>query len=181
MLLVVVLQSCDNRPKTNAENNTELISKAPTTIDRLEDFRSALRPDQELKIGKIYLDTVEFLFADFDYDYWLMHVRKNGNTVEFIIDKRYDFKRSEQLVVTWKVDSIWIVGNRESLYFSERLISAKQVIISPTNEIWQVEGDGYSLTVEAVDSIQFHAVKKTIRHNTQEITKITDFAKVKKC
>lgn len=49
-----------------------------------------------------------------------------------------------------------------------------------TNESWEIKEDNYAFTIEILDSVQFYAEQKAVKHETKEIEKITDLATAKK-
>ncbi|HIP32961.1 MAG TPA: hypothetical protein EYG86_09380 [Crocinitomicaceae bacterium] len=97
-------------------------------------FSSDLRPEQAVELGRIYTDTIEFSSYNDDYDYFLLFGEKNGKVVSLIYNwehydsSSYHFNPGDFLKITWKMDSIYIAGEGETLDFSEKAISAVKII-----------------------------------------------------
>lgn len=96
-------------------------------------FTSTIRPDEAILLNKIYVDTIQFKSYNEDGDYRLLFGRKDDQEVILIHEfyweqeKKYNFYENETLQITWKMDSIWIAGDGETLDFSETVIEAKRI------------------------------------------------------
>ncbi len=121
IVLILAFQSCKENIKGKDEKQIEKV-ETDDTVQR--SLSSQLR---QIDPGKVYTDTVEFINANYDYDYWFINTIKKGDTVSFIIDKEYDFRHGEKLEISWKIDSIWIAGDGERLDFAEWLVSVKRL------------------------------------------------------
>ena len=96
-------------------------------------FKSDIRPNLKIILNKIYTDTIEFGAYNDNYDYWYLEGKKNGNEIRLIYnwkegtESKYDFKYGDILKVQWKMDSIFIAGDGETLDFAERVIDAVKI------------------------------------------------------
>ncbi len=95
------------------------------------DFKNNIRPNQKLKLHTVYTDTIQFIKYNDDYDYFFIEAKKNNKDVGLIytwdITKKYDFKKHDLIKVQWKIDSIHIAGDGETLSFSEYAINAEKI------------------------------------------------------
>lgn len=122
ILLNLTFQSCEN--KTQKTTKTE---KQKETISIPSKFKSPLRPNEKLELGKIYTDKVKYVKFDDNGDNWLVVVEKNNDTIGLIYDKdQSDFFRGEELEIQWKIDSIRYAGDPEFLNYTEFLVSSKR-------------------------------------------------------
>lgn len=144
-LLSICVISCKNTSKKSAEteintivktaedNNdtTAFSSETKTEQNKIPDnFKSRLRPNEELHIGKIYTDTVTYVdFNNIEYDEILFTVKSNDETVVLISDDKWEgmFINEQKIMINWKIDSIRPVGDPEFLEFKEFLVSATNV------------------------------------------------------
>ncbi len=133
LLLLIVflsfsLQSCEKKEKpTDKENpvKKETEEKKDSTV-----FKSQLRPDEKLELGKIYTDTVQFVNFDDNGDDWHFMVKKNQDTISLIYNNDDpQIVRGTDLEIKWKMDSLRPAGDPEYLDFTEYLVSSK--IIKP--------------------------------------------------
>lgn len=96
-------------------------------------FISTIRPNEAILLNKTYTDTIEFLYHDDDYDYKMLFGKKNQHEVSFVYDwdwntdKKYNFNSGDILEITWKMDSLYIAGDCETLDFKERVVEAKAI------------------------------------------------------
>lgn len=96
-------------------------------------FTSTIRPNEAIVLNKIYLDTINFQSYNDDGDYKLLLGRKDNQEVILIHEfdweqeKKYSFSENETIQITWKMDSIWIAGDGETLDFKETVIEAKRI------------------------------------------------------
>ena len=131
LIIVFSLQSCDN--KTNKEKSAQTQNSSnlwePTeTNSAPSKFKSQLRPNEKLELGKIYTDKAKYVKFDDNGDNWLVVVEKNNDTIGLIYDKEQsDFFRGEEIEIKWKMDSIRYAGDPEFLNYTEYLISAKRI------------------------------------------------------
>ena len=110
-------------------------------------FSSNVRPDEALVLNKIYTDTIEFSIYNDDYDYRMIEGKMNGKDVSLIYNwdwdnnDRYNFKPSDLLQVEWKMDSIFMAGDGETLDFKEWAIDAKRIESKniPVKFLWRGE------------------------------------------
>ena len=96
-------------------------------------FTSTIRPNEAIVLNKIYVDTIQFQSYNDDGDYQLLYGRKDYQEVVLIHnfdweqEKKYNFLENETLQIKWKMDSIWIAGDGETLDFKELIIEAKRM------------------------------------------------------
>lgn len=94
-------------------------------------FKSSFRPSLSVKINQVYTDTIQFLRYNDDYDYYLLEGKKNEKEVQLIYnwntDKKYNFKKNDIIKILWKIDSSWVAGDGQTLYFSEFAIDAEKL------------------------------------------------------
>ncbi len=138
VILMISLFSCNGtktdkketkNQKVDAIINTDSIE--PKTSDISTNFKSSIRPNQKLSLDKVYIDTVQFMSFNNDSDYRLFFARKKKEKVsliyDLISDNKFDFIRGDEIEIKWKMDSIWIAGDGETLDFSEWLIRAEKI------------------------------------------------------
>lgn len=93
-------------------------------------FKSALRPNEELYLGRIYTDIVTYVdFNNIDYDEVLFTVKTDDESIVLISDDKWEgaFINEQKIVINWKIDSIRPVGDPEFLEFKEFLVSATNI------------------------------------------------------
>ncbi len=96
-------------------------------------FSSSLRPNEVLTLSSIYTDTIEFSTYNDDYDYRMIEGKKNGKDVSLIYNwdwdnnDQYNFKYGDLLQVEWKMDSIYLAGDGETLDFKEWAVDANRI------------------------------------------------------
>ncbi|GAA3520019.1 hypothetical protein GCM10022393_37820 [Aquimarina addita] len=96
-------------------------------------FQNNIRPDETIVLNKEYTDTIQFLSYNDDYDYFFMEGKKNDKDVSLIYswgwseNKKYDFKPGDMIKVKWKMDSITIAGDGETLQFTEKAMDAEKL------------------------------------------------------
>ena len=126
LILFLSFQACEKKTKDlSKENSTQ------KKIDVIKDstkFKSLLRPNETIELGKIYTDTVNFVeFMDYTDDY-LFVVKKNSDTIHLIFNKdNPKLTRGDKLEIKWKMDSIRPAGDPEFLDYSEFLVSAQKI------------------------------------------------------
>ncbi len=121
-------QSCGNKSQKTTEQQLE----SPANIEEAtetpipSEFKSLLKPNETLKLGTVYTDTVRYVNFDDNGDYLLFFVQKSQDTIGLIHNKHSsEFIQGEILEIQWKIDSLRSVGDPEFLEFKEFLISAK--------------------------------------------------------
>ena len=96
-------------------------------------FTSTIRPNEAIVLNKIYVDTIQFQSYNDDGDYQLLYGKKDYQEVVLIHnfdweqEKKYNFLENETLQIKWKMDSIWIAGDGETLDFKETVIEGKRM------------------------------------------------------
>ncbi|MEZ4838005.1 hypothetical protein [Flavobacterium sp.] len=124
--------------KTDLEETVIEISKfhvnASGEFNIVKDvFTSTIRPNEAILLNKTYKDTIQFNSYNDDGDYRLLFGKKDFQEVILIHnfdweqEKKYNFSENETLQITWKMDSIWIAGDGETLDFKETIIDAKRI------------------------------------------------------
>lgn len=147
ILLSLYLASCKNTPEKPVKteintvfkveaDNKDIIKSSEEESKTLDSFKSRLRPDEELHLGKIYTDTVAYVdFNNIDYDEVLFTVKSNDDTVALISDDKWEgtFFKEQIIIINWKIDSIRPAGDPEYLDFKEFLVSSTKVKTSELN------------------------------------------------
>lgn len=94
-------------------------------------FKNNLKPNKIVRLNKIYTDTIQFLKYNDDYDYFYIEAKKKGKNVSLIYNwnttGKYAFKKGDIIKVKWKMDSIMIAGDGNTLAFSEWAIDAEKI------------------------------------------------------
>jgi len=120
------LQSCKQK-----ENETPEKNLVQTKIEKKTDsikFKSLLKPDENLELGKIYTDKVEFIKFDDNGDDSYFFVKKNEDTIGLIYNKdKPQINSGGTLEIKWKMDSLRPAGDPEYLDFTEYLVSWKTI------------------------------------------------------
>lgn len=96
-------------------------------IEVTEGLSNGLLPNYKAEVGKLYMDTVEFVYANYDYDYWFMDVTKGKDTIGFNIEEVYKFVKDDRLEVKWKLDSVAIPGDGETMHQVMMVLSANKI------------------------------------------------------
>jgi hypothetical protein len=97
------------------------------------EFTSELKENKPVLLNKIYIDTIQFSSYDDDYDYKLILGKKNGKKIalvynwEWETNEKLNFKQDDYIKITWKMDSIYIAGDGETLDFKELAIDAEKI------------------------------------------------------
>lgn len=151
LLLLTISIACNPNVKKNENKKIELIENKPnpqkniSEIDTTKfhinedinqiktEFSSNLKPTKRILLNQIYTDTIKFLTYNDNSDYFLLIGEKNGNDVSLIYNwdshnKKYNFKYGDIIKVKWKMDSIWIAGDGETLDFAERVLEARKIL-----------------------------------------------------
>ncbi len=124
--LILILQSCEKKSEKAGEKTTSTIRPKESVIST--NFKSKLRPNENIELGKIYTDTVKFIqFIDYTDD-WQFLVEKNKDTIHLIYNhKDSEFSRGSELEIKWKMDSMRAAGDSDYLDYRGFLVSAKQI------------------------------------------------------
>lgn len=128
LFIFFVLVSCkqDEIKKDNMSKNTTT-HKISENKEPKKYFKSAFKPNQKIELSKIYENTVEFIGYNDDGDYSLMNVKEGSFIYKWEKTKVNDFCRGDILSVKWKMDSIWIAGDGETLDFAEIGFEVKKI------------------------------------------------------
>ena len=95
-------------------------------------FTSTIRPNEAILLKKTYIDTIQFQSYNDDGDYKLLFGKKNNQDVILIynydweLEDKYNFNPDDLIEITWKMDSIWIAGDGETLDFEETIIEVRK-------------------------------------------------------
>ena len=90
-----------------------------------------IKPNETVLLNKTYIDTIEFLSYDDDYDYKMLIGKKNEHEVAFVYDwdwnsdNKYNFNSGDILEITWKMDSLYI--DCETKDIRERVVEVKTI------------------------------------------------------
>ncbi|MFC4636074.1 hypothetical protein ACFO3O_19345 [Dokdonia ponticola] len=110
-------------------------------------FTSNIRLGEAITLDKTYTDTIMFSAYNDDYDYRMIEGEKRGTKVSLVYQwdrdthDAYHFKYGDFLVVEWKMDSIFLAGDGETLDFREWAINAKRIAShqKPVKFLWREE------------------------------------------
>lgn len=121
-----ILQACEKKTEDLSKENSPQ-KKIDVKKDSTK-FKSLLRPNETIELGKIYTDTVNFVdFMDYTDDY-LFVVKKNNDTIHLIFNKDdLKFIRGSKLEIKWKMDSMRPAGDPEFVDYREFLVSTKKI------------------------------------------------------
>jgi len=139
--LLLMFNGCKRRTdKENGEIVKETIQKTEKTVssDTLQesekvslrqDYKSKLRSNEKIELGKVYTDTVTYIDYNDDYDHRVFYVEKNKKKIGLVYtnDSVRNFVQGDQYEINWKVDKLINAGDPELLDFSEFLISFKKI------------------------------------------------------
>jgi hypothetical protein len=120
-----ILQSC----KKENKNEQEYLTQKKSEVEKIPSkFKSELRPNENIEVGKIYTDTIKFIqFVDYTDD-WQFLVEKNKDTIHLIYNHEdLKFFKGEKLEIKWKMDSMRAAGDSDFLDYREFLVSAKKI------------------------------------------------------
>jgi hypothetical protein len=128
------LTSCDKKSKPNdlPELKSENVQGSETVKkDKINYDTSPIRPNQKLEVGTQMTDRFEFINYNDDGDYFLIFVKKNNEAFSLIYDwdvnEKYKFNRGDIINIDWKMDSMRVSGDGESLHFAEWAKAATKV------------------------------------------------------
>lgn len=119
-----------NATKVNTASNENTLSQNDTiTKPDSKDLSSLLRPNEKLKLQKIYSDEAEYIEYDGMGDYPFFNVKKNKELVSLAtnFEDAPKFGRGDILLLKWKIDTVYIAGESEALNFTEWLVDVKKV------------------------------------------------------
>jgi hypothetical protein len=120
--------------------DTKQVQTTKFHINRIGEFNpikmeltSDLRPKKAILLNRVYVDTIQFSYYNDDADYKLLLGKKKGKSValvynwEWYNNENLNFNHNDFIKVTWKMDSIFIAGDGETLDFKERAIDAEKI------------------------------------------------------
>ncbi len=126
LLTFFVLCSC-KKEELNKKPEESSTNKTAKNKESKKIFKSDFRPNQKTELGEIYENRVEFIDYNDDGDYSLMNVKEGSFIYNWERTKNNDFCRGDILSVKWKMDSIWIAGDGETLDFTEIGFEVKKI------------------------------------------------------
>jgi len=94
---------------------------------------SNIRPNVEILPNHIYTDTIVFESYNDEGDYALLFGKKDEKEVVLLYNmdwgtnEKCNFENGDLVKVNWKMDSIYLAGDGETLDFKERAIAAERV------------------------------------------------------
>ena len=103
-------------------------------------FTSTIRPYEAILLNKTYTDTIEFFNYNDDGDYKLLIGKKKNKEIVLIYNndwesaEKYNFNTGDIIKITWKMDSIWLAGDNETLDFKETVLEAKAIKLNVTQK-----------------------------------------------
>lgn len=147
LLVTVLFTNCKKETQVNTQTETQ---KTAQSIPKLYKT-SHLRIGENIEVGAVYTDTVQFVEFNDNYDDFLFIVKKDNESVALIYNqKNPEFLKDERLEIKWKMDSMRPAGDPEFLDFVEHLVSAKSLGKIPNfeNEFTQLPLKTLPLTEE---------------------------------
>jgi hypothetical protein len=130
-ILTAALHACDDKvqktaiKQSSSPSKSQIAAKAPLIV-----YESPLRPDKQLTLGKIYVDTVSYSAIDDNGDNTLFIVQKNDIRTGLISNQEQNsFSAKEQIEIRWKMDSIRNAGDSEFLDYREFLLTARKISV----------------------------------------------------
>ncbi len=129
ILFLLVLQSCQNKAKQTIEIENDSKSELIESNAIPNEFKSLIRPNEKIKLGKTYTDTVKYINFNTETDEWFLLVEKNKNTIALIYNNESmpKFVKGDEIAINWKMDSIRYAGDDEFLDFTAFLVSVKKI------------------------------------------------------
>lgn len=167
-LLFITFHSCERKKEDTAENTVIKNPQKQLQSQKISVHESALRPNENVELGKIYTDTVQFVNFNDNGDDWLFVVKKNNDTVSLIYNHdNPEFSRGDELEIRWKMDRLRPAGDPDYLDFSEYLISSKVIKpLSLTNKnikfLWRENVFNKALDAEVNEIILNKNYLKTV-------------------
>lgn len=167
ILISFGMQSCKEKRQVTKQTKSSITPEPKKENTIPSEFKNQLRPNQKLKLGEIYTDTVHFIKTDTDYDYWMLSVEKNKETVHFVYTENYQFTKGDEIEIRWKIDSLREAGDDEILYFKEHLVSAKKLQTLKLKEkklklLWREKGFDKTKKIERNTIVLNHEFIATI-------------------
>jgi hypothetical protein len=179
--ILTILLSCK---QTNAELANENTLKT-VTMKKDEkaksDFKSSLRPNENIEKNKKYEDIVIFMGIDNNGDYPLLIVKKNGNTVSLIFSdleadnfsKTASYEQGDIIRIKWKVDTAEVAGDDEKPYLTEFLLTSKKIKDGKLSQFNKIHQNPFRVQyIEGDFSLDFlKSIDKKVRYylsNTKE-------------
>lgn len=93
------------------------------------EYSSDLRPGvSEWDMNQTFVDTVDFVSYDDNGDYAYLSVRTNiDKGIDLVTDVEIDvdYLTGKQMIIEWKLDSLFEAGEGDELYYQERVISVE--------------------------------------------------------
>lgn len=131
IILAFAMNSCENKTNKEKSAQTQNNSSLPALNEANtipSEFKSPLRQNKKLELGKIYTDIVKYVKFDDNGDNWLVVVEKSSDTIGLIYNKdQFDLFSGEEIEIKWKMDSIRNAGDSEFLDYREFLISSRKI------------------------------------------------------
>ncbi|MFD2909420.1 hypothetical protein ACFSX9_11840 [Flavobacterium ardleyense] len=123
--LLFSFQSCKGKEETLLPKNAiEEVVQTPIPTE----FESKLRPNEKLKLGITYIDTVKYVAFNDDADDFYFIVEKNKDTIALLFNSdEYKYIRGEEIEIKWEIDSMRYAGDDSYLNFTEHLYKAKKL------------------------------------------------------
>lgn len=118
------LQSCEQKKseKTNLNGKNSEGDRIPIS------FKSQLRPNENIVVGKTYADTVRYLKFRNNKNAGVLVVKKNKDSVLLIYNQGDpNFSVNDQLEIKWKIYRIKSAENIDLANYREILVSVKNI------------------------------------------------------
>ena len=128
-LCLFCLHACKYQPKETIEREIITSAESEEKVVLPIELTSKLQPNETIKLGKTYTDTVTFLEFNDEGDEWMFMVEKDNNTIGLIDnnERKIELVRGDKIVIDWKMDSIRYAGDDEFIEFTEFLIASQKI------------------------------------------------------
>lgn len=130
VLCVLVLFSCTEDESRSKED--EGLSNGLIPYD------SALITEDSIDLNAVFTDTLEFVYYYDEYDDPIIEaVTQSGDTITMISDVVFDLDTvpsKSMIAIQWKLDSVYLAGEGEKLYYQEHVLSYELIERAPVFE-----------------------------------------------
>lgn len=131
------LFSCKEKKAEQAKEKVSeiAISKNKNTEKNKSDFKSNLRPNEDIEKGKEYQDEVVFIKTDEEGDYPLLFVEKNRKPITLIFSdletdnfsKTASYQQGDIISIRWNIDTAEMAGDGDKPYLTEFLLNSARI------------------------------------------------------
>lgn len=166
LLTLLILISCKQevKDKNATETKVQKLEPIEQEVENQETNQipiqenSSLRPNEPLYLNTTYTDTLEFIDYNDDYDYRFLIGLKNNKEAslaynwDWFANEEYNFIQGDIIAVQWKMDSIIMPGDRESVAIAEMALDAKKIASGKQPIQFLKREDAYDESVQATIS-----------------------------